>query len=576
MMIDRVTKYANEVIDGSIITGKLVQQACQRHLDDLEKSKYSVYKYEFIIEKSLSNIDFFENLSFTDGKMAGKKIELFGFQDFIIGSIYGWINKETGYRRFKKAYLQLGRKNAKSLLSGGNAIKLAGFDQYPNAQVYATATKMKQARIVWKQAANFINMDSTLRKIFRVQDHSSTITCRNNGSQIMALGRDTGSIDGFDPHGGIIDEYHSHKTNQMVKLLEDGAVNQDEYLILIITTAGFNLNGPCYKEWEYCKQILAATTENEEYFVYIAQMDKEDDIWDYKNWVKANPLVANLPNSLENLKRFAKESKEKGGEDLRNFLTKSLNVWYEFSDSQYISPTEFKKCGCKKTLDDFRGEVCFVGLDLSSGGDLTSLALIFVYYEDGIRKYFIHSHSFIPANRVAEHIESDDVPYDVWINEGLLTVTETLGGIKTDYRYIVTYLRNLVEEYGLKIEQLGYDPHNADAFLQDLEELGCDCIEIYQTCKYLNDPTEDFQLEVKAENIQYNNSNELLAWSVVNAKTVSNAAGEIKIDKNKRVKRIDPVDAIIDAYKLVFKQERLSSIDVNKYADKDFLNKLWS
>ena len=575
-MIDRVTKYANDVLDGVIIAGDLVKQACNRHLEDLEKSKSNDYKYKFIVEKSLANIDFFESLSFTDGKIAGTQIELFGFQDFIIGSIYGWVNKSTGYRRFKKAYLQLGRKNAKSLLSGGNAIKLSGFDNYPNAQVYATATKMKQARIVWKQAANFISMDSDLREIFRVQDHASTITCKLNGSQIMALGRDTGTIDGFDPHGGIIDEYHSHKTNQMVKLLEDGAVNQDEYLILIITTAGFNLNGPCYKEWEYCKQILAGTTENEEYFVYIAQMDKEDDIWDHKNWVKANPLVANLPNSLENLKRFAKESKEKGGEDLRNFLTKSLNVWYEFSDSQYISPTEFKKCGCKKTLDDFRGEVCFVGLDLSSGGDLTSLALIFVYYEDGIKKYFIHSHSFIPANRVAEHIESDDVPYDVWINEGLLTVTETLGGIKTDYRYIVTYLRNLVEEYDLKIEQLGYDPHNADTFLQDLEELGCDCIEIYQTCKYLNDPTEDFQLEVKAENIQYNNSNELLAWSVVNAKTVSNAAGEIKIDKNKRVKRIDPIDSIIDAYKLVFKQERLSSIDVNKYADKDFLNKLWS
>ncbi|WP_024615834.1 terminase TerL endonuclease subunit [Clostridium sp. Ade.TY] len=565
-MLDRVTKYALDVIEGKEIAGRLVKLACKRHLDNLESSKLALYKYEFDLELAIDAIEFFEDLRFTDGEIAGQEVELFGFQDFIIGSLFGWVSKETGYRRFRKSYVQLARKNAKSLLNSGIGIKLSGFDNYTNAQVYCTATKMKQARIVWEQASKFIKIEPDLKELFKIKDHDAIIECLINGGKIMALGRDTGTIDGFDPHGGIIDEYHSHRTNQMVKLLEDGSVNQAESLISIITTAGFNLNGPCYKEWEYCKNVVEGVITNEEYFIYIAQMDNEDDIWDSKNWIKANPLVAKIPKSFENLKRFAKEAKQKGGEDLRNFLTKSLNIWYEFSDDQYIGPSEWKKGETMDTLELFRGKECYAGLDLSSGGDLTSLALVFVYYDNkGTKKYYIHSHSFIPKNRVQEHIKTDDVPYDTWIEAGLLTVTETLGGIKTDYRYIIKYLKELIEKYEIKVIQLGYDPHNADAFLQDLEELGFDCIEIYQSCKWLNDPTEDFRLECKAGNIKYNKKNELLSWSVVNAKIVSNSNGEIKIDKDLRQKRIDPVDAVIDAYKLAFKDEKLR--DINETVD---------
>lgn len=573
-MEDRVTKYALDVIEDREVAGRLVKLACKRHLQNLESSKLAPYKYKFDEELADKNIKFFESLRFTDGEIAGQEVKLFDFQAFIVGSLFGWVSKEAGHRRFRKSYVQLARKNAKSLLNSGIGIKLSSFDNYTNAQVYCTATKMKQARIVWEQASKFIKIEPDLRELFKIKDHDAIIESLVNGGKIMALGRDTGTIDGFDPHGGIIDEYHSHRTNQMVKLLEDGSVNQAESLISIITTAGFNLNGPCYKEWEYCKNVLEGVVSNEEYFIYIAQMDEDDDIWDSKNWVKANPLVAKLPKGFENLKRFAKEAKQKGGEDLRNFLTKSLNIWYEFSDDQYISPHEWKTGATTSTLEDFRGQECYAGLDLSSGGDLTSLSLVFVQYDDkGNKKYYIHSHSFIPKMRVQEHIKTDEVPYDVWINKGLLTVTETLGGIKTDYKYIIKYLKELVEEYGIKIVQLGYDPHNADAFLQDLEELGFDCIEIYQSCKWLNDPTEDFRLEVKAGNVSFNEENELLSWSIVNAKTVSNSNGEIKIDKDLRQKRIDPVDAVIDAYKLAFKTEKL--VDVSKYATEDFLNKLW-
>lgn len=568
-MIDRVTKYALDVITEKEIAGKYVKLACQHHLNDLESSKLAPFKYEFDIEKSLDIICFAETLTIAEGDEE-IPVRLEGFQDFILGSINGWVVKGTGYRRYRSSYIQLGRQNGKSFLNGILGAYYSAFSGYRYGQIYCTATKSEQAQIVWNEIRKFIEADDDLAEFFKIQEHEHIITALNTRSTIKALGRDTKSIDGFRPLLGIVDEYHAHKNNQMYKLLEGGTRKMKQCLISVITTAGFDLNCPCFEEYEYCKNVLEEVFTNDTKFIYIAEMDENDDIWDWKNWIKANPLVCKDPEDLENLKSIGIAARDKGGNDLRDFLTKALNIWVQFTDDQYIKPKYWKECATEKTLEDFKGSRCFAGLDLSSGGDLTSLALIFVYYDEkGNKKYYIHSHSFIPKMRVQEHIQSDDAPYDLWIKDGLLTVTETLGGIKTDYKYIIKYLKELIDKYELNLQQIGYDPHNADTFLSDLQEIIPDCIEIYQTHKWLNDPTEDFELEVRAQNIEYNKKNELLTWSAINAKTVSNPNGEIKIDKDRRVKRIDPIDAVIDAYK----DERL--FDASKYATKDFLNKLW-
>ncbi|MCE9677539.1 terminase large subunit [Paraclostridium bifermentans] len=572
MNLDRVTQYAVDVVEGRIVAGRYAILACQRHLDDLEKSKLALYKYVFDIEKANDILDFAETLTIAEGEEE-IPVNLEGFQVFILGCLNGWVTKDKGYRRFRTSYVQLGRQNGKSFLNGILGTYYGAFSGYKYGQLYCTATKSDQAKIVLNEIIKFINSDEDLSEFFKVKEHDNTIIALNTNSTIRALGRDTKSIDGFRPLLGIVDEYHAHRNNQMYKLLEGGTRKMKQCLISVITTAGFELNCPCFKLYEYCKNILENVFTNDAQFVYIAEMDEADDIWDFKNWIKANPLVCKDAEDLENLKKVGDSARDMGGDDLRDFLTKALNIWIQFTDDQYIKPKFWKECESERTLEDFRGQKCYVGLDLSSGGDLTSLALVFVYYVEGVKKYYIHSHSFIPKMKVEEHIKSDDAPYNLWIKNELLTVTETLGGIKTDYKYIIKYLKDIIKKYELKIEQVGYDPHNADAFLSDLSELGCDCIEIYQTHKWLNDATEDFELEVRAKNIEYNKENELLSWSAVNAKTVSNPNGEIKIDKDRRNKRIDPIDAIIDAYKLAFKEEKL--VDISKYSDKNFLNKLW-
>ena len=175
--------------------------------------------------------------------------------------------KGTGYRRYRTSYIQLGRQNGKSFLNGILGTYYGNFDGYNYGQIYCTATKADQAKIVFNEMVKFINSDDDLKELFKVQEYKSTIICNITNSTIKALGRDTKSIDGFRPLLGIVDEYHAHKDNQMYKLLEGGIKKMKQALISVITTAGFDLNSPCYGLYEYCKNLLKGVFSNDTQFV---------------------------------------------------------------------------------------------------------------------------------------------------------------------------------------------------------------------------------------------------------------------------------------------------------------------
>lgn len=561
---DRTTQYALDVVSGKIVTGKLVKLACQRHIDDIERSKMVPYNYYFDVEKANEIIEFSETLELIEGEEK-LPLRVKGFQDFILGSLNGWVTKDKNHRRFRTSYVQLGRQNGKSLLNGILGTYYGNFSGYNFGQIYCTATKKDQAKIVFKEIIKFIKADPDLEELFKIKEYESTIECLNTNSIIKALGKDTDTIDGFRPYLGIVDEYHAHKDNQMYKLLEGGTRKMKESLISVITTAGFNLNGPCIKLYDYCKNILEGIFENDRQFVYIAQMDDEDDIWDPTNWIKANPLVCADEEDLQNLIAVGMAAKDTGGDDIRDFITKALNIWYRHSKNQYLNLEKWKACASDLSLEDFRGCECGLGLDLSSGGDLTSGVLEFAFESGEMPAYFFHQQSFMPKMRLEEHMKSDSAPYDIWEEEGLITLTETLGGYKTDYKYIIRYFKDLIKEYDLKLKFIAYDPHNADAFLSDLEEFGVDCFEITQSAKSLDTATVDFQLSVEGGAVFYNKNDGLFKFCGVNATTTKNSFGEMKIDKEHRTERIDPIDAAIDIHKLMMTPK--STFDVNKSAE---------
>ena len=238
-----------------------------------------------------------------------------------------------------------------------------------------------------------------------------------------------------------------------------------------------------------------------------------------------------------------------GGSELRDFIIKRLNMWSRNIDDNFIDNDKWSSCKSDRTLKEIAESGytnCFVGIDLSSGGDLTSIAIEIPVGDH----FYIYSHSFMPKGRVDEHIQTDIAPYDIWVEKELLTITGGEVEYKNDYKFILSHLRNLVEQYHLNIKAIGYDPHNADYFLSDLEEFGAPLLMITQSARFLNDGTNDMRLNIKSGKVEYHKENELLSWSVSNAKLVYNSFGEMKIDKEPRAKykRIDPVDALIDAH----------------------------
>ena len=560
MPMDRTTEYAKLVLSGKRICGRSERLAAERHINDM-KNKSS--EWIFDVAEAERHIDIANTLTIGEGEAHALKTR--GFQNFIIGSLFGWRRKRSDIRRFREAYVQVARQNGKSFLAGTLANDFATFGGYQYGRIFCTATKQDQANIVWDEVRKFIESDKDLAELYKIKAYDRTITSRITGTTIKAIGRDTKSADGFRTILAIVDEYHAHPTNQMYKLMLDGQDMVKNALTIAITTSGFNLKSPCYEQYQFCKKVLEGVVQKDSLFVYIAEMDDDDDIWKKENWAKSNPLKLFLPDDVtldaEKLKVVASkaiDAREKQGEELVNFKTKTLNEWVTYTGGALLDLAAWKLGGSDKTIADMTARDAFLGIDLSSGGDLTSIALLFPLANDNV---YIWSHSYMPELRLAEHIKSDDAPYGVWKNQGLITLTSGMYGIKTDYKYIIADLKRIIEQYHIRIVGCGYDAHNASAFLGDLDEvLDCDITEVKQSARSLNDPTEDFALSVEAGQVQYDKNNALLTWSAINAiKSEPNSFGEIKVDKMTQTNRIDPIDAIIDAWKVWFVSKQNNS-----------------
>lgn len=551
--MDRTTAYAKLIVEGGKTCGRTEYLACKRHLDDMARGEDYLYTFDAAIAER--HIELANKLTIGEGNNP-RQLKTRGFQNFIIGSLFGWRRKRSRERRYREAYVQMARQNGKSFLAGEMCNDFATFSGYRYGKIFCTATKQEQANIVWEETAKFIESDRDLAELYKIRKYDRTITSLVTGTTIKAIGRDTKSADGFRSILAVTDELHAHPNNQMYKLMIDGQINVDA-LTLAITTAGFNLNSFCYEHYQFCKKVLTGAIEKDSLFVFIAELDEDDDIWNPENWAKANPLL--LWNDDETLNKDmlarmaekAIDAREKGGAELVNFLTKSLNRWVTYGGNSYIDADKWRACGCDLRLADMRGRECYLGIDLSSGGDLTSIALVFPPMA-GDDKVYIWSHSYLPELRLAEHEQTDDVPYRLWATANQLTLTSGMYGIKLDLKAIIETLQSLLASYNLKIIGVGYDPHNIAGILADLEQiLPCDLTEIPQSARSLNDATQDFKLSVDAGIIQYDRKNALLTWSVLNAVlNAPNSFGEVKIDKMSKSNRIDAIDAILDAYKL--------------------------
>lgn len=568
---DRATLHAERVVSGQEPSCLTHRMACERHLNEIAKQGTKEFPFVWCPEKSEKILRYAEMLTIAEGAQP-RPVRLHDFQYFDLGVPFGWVHAETGFRRIRRKYKSVARQNGKTFENGITGSYIANWGGYNFGKLFTAATKKRQARIAWEEIQKFITVDKDLQALFDVKDYKSLIIAKRTGCTIEALSRESGLDDGFRAIFCSVDEIHQHKDNGIYKALYNGQASLDEALISMITTRGKSLNSFCREMDDYCLQILAGTAEADDFFVDIYTLDKEDDPFDESVWYKANPHLVTVPSALEQIRRDAQTAKQMGGFEMSDYMTKRQNLWYEYGDTQYITPNEWKLGRTEMTIENMRGRRCFAGLDLSSGGDLTSLALLFPL-DDG--KIYVWSHSYIPAKRLEEHIITDTAPYDVWAKSGLLTPSEAVGGLKNDYLQIVADLKELQEKFEINIACIGYDPHNADAFLEELDTLGAPLLEVKQSARFLSDTTVDFALEVKAGNVLYDQRNALMSWSIVNAKKTKNSFGEIKVDKevNARHARIDVVDAIIDAHVAYRKSSKEETPDYETVVE-DYLKKM--
>lgn len=550
--------YSRDVISGEIVACEKHVWACQRFLEDIKKEATENFPYYFDDEKARRFLYWMTQFKHTKGPLAGENIVPEPIQIFIFGNVYGWIHKETGYRRFTKVYWQVGRKNAKTQ----SLACVASYEAMANgenmSEVYIGATKTEQAQICWKEIKAQIEGCDLLNSPKKYNIAYSTIQHPKTNSTIKALSKDAGKTgDGFNPQCGIIDEYHAHKTSEIYDILESGMGARTQPIMVIITTAGHELNNPAYRvEYDYVSRLLDPNKveTNEQYFVMVNELDKDDDIKDERNWIKANPILA----SHEVGKKYLRDRLEMAlaiPEKMRDFLTKNMDVWVNMRDGGYMDMQAWADCG-SSNFPDLLGKECYVGIDLSKTIDLTAASFVFPL-DDG--RFAVDSHGFMPEDTFHERMKTDNVPYDLWVKKGWLTLTD---GAIVDYDYIRAYVKKLADEKGYRIKENGYDPYNATQFAQQMEADGYVMVEIRQGIATLSEPTKDFRAKVKARKIIHP-KNDLLTWAMGNAVTKVDAQENIMLDKSKSTQRIDPAAALINAYVLAFQVN--NSVDLNAY-----------
>lgn len=567
---EELIQYCNDCISNKIISGQKHKWSCLRFLEDIKKSELNTlsdpFNYYWNEEEAAKIVNWFGYLKHSKGILAGQYIELNIWQKFDLCQIYGWRNKETEVKRFTKSFIEVARKNAKSQEEAGVILYEMATQSTKNNEIYecyCAGVKREQSEIIFKECINLLK-GSPLRSKFNIT--KKIIEHKKTGSFLRALNKEDGKKgDGSNPAILVLDEYHQHQTTEFYDL--GLGANTKESLLMIITTAGMDLTYPCYtQEYEYCSKILNPDIDvvNENYFIDICEIDDNDDIDNEENWNKANPIRMTYKDGIEKIRaeyKIAKEIPEK----MTAFLTKCLNRWVQQKENGYMDMAKWKKCEVREIPYDLKGKVVYVGFDMSAKIDLTSVAFIIPILDNNIKKYVCFGHSFIPNQaKLRERIMKDKVPYDAWERLGYLTITNTEI---VDQQQVMDYVLKTCKENEWKIDTLCFDPANASKLMMDLSDEGYAVEEVYQSHKSLNESTQGFREQVYCKNIIYTN-NPLLNFSMSNAVIRTNN-GLIKIDKDASTKRIDPVDAMLCAYKLAMYYDFFDKTDIDEWLESD-------
>ncbi len=550
---DMLVSYSIEIVNSTQGHGKKEIQASKRFLRDVEREGTKDFPYVFDNEKALNFLRWMKLFKHTKGELAGKNIDPAPIQMFVFGNIYGWVHKDTGYRRFRRAYWQVARKNSKTQsLATVGSYEISAFGE-AFSEVYIGATKSDQAKIMFDEMTYQIKASEISDK-FKFA-HGRITHIKSKGF-ITTLSKDSGKTgDGFNPQLGLIDEYHAHPNSSIYNVIETGQMSRVQPMMMVITTAGHNLNYPCYSEdYNYCARILDENDDvtNDEYFVMINELDEGDDVKDETNWPKANPIVCSHDAGLRGLRSSLKVALDVP-EKMTEYLTKNMNMWVDAPKSGYMKMEKWDNMVIDDDFDEFaKGAKVYLGVDLSLTTDLTSIGL--VAEKNG--EYRVKQLSFLPEDKFKERMARDKVRFDIYVDNGWLVLTD---GSVVDYDIVKYYILKFCEEYN--VQEVCYDRWNAPSLVSQLEQEGLTMVIVEQSIRELTTPTKAFREAVFTGKLKHYDD-KLLRWAMRNAITVSDPSENMKIDKKRSIDRIDPVAALMNAFKRAMVDEVV--VDINK------------
>ena len=530
------TKYALDVCEGKIIAGPIVRDACKRHLSDLENgNERGIY---FDIEKADHALNFFPAVTrLNGGEFEGIQFNLAPAQQFIIGSLFGWMRAADNTRRFRFAYIEMGKGNGKSPLVAGIGLYGLLSDNEPRAEVYAAATKKDQAMILFRDAVAMVDQSPLLARNLKKSgrdDKTWNLYHLDSNSFFRPISADDGQS-GPRPHIGLIDELHEHKTPVMVNMMAAGRKGRRQPLIVAITNSGHDRNSVCWEYHQTSIKVCSGEIRDDTFFAYVCSLDKNDDpLNDESCWIKANPLLG-VTIQKEYLRDEVNQARSMPSKES---MVRRLNFceWTE-ALNPLIPLRDWEACGEEYTLEFFRGcDVC-VGIDLSRTTDLT--AVVFVTYKNGLVYWW--PEFWLPKEGLLKKVEIDKVPYDIWERRGYI---KTTPGRAIDKDLVAKYILDIQSKYSLNFIDAPYDKAFIEEFRLSCNRVGLDLplSEFQQGFISMAPAVNELETAI-LNNILRHNKNPVLTMCAANVVVSQDPAGNRKFNKEKATGRIDGIVA---------------------------------
>lgn len=481
--------YAYGVLDGSIVAGKNIRLMCQRFLE--MKDRNDIYFDENCVDEAIL---FISNIKHFLGKSAGTQFILEKWQQMIVACILGLKWKKSGYRVCKETYIQIARKAGKDAFMAALALYMMVVDGEASPEIACLANSRDQARILFEYITKFSKSLDPKGSV--IKDYRNYVKMPVNNGMVKVFSADASVLDGLNVSMGVLDEFHEAKDRKLYDVIKSSMGMRTQPLMVVITTAGFNLEGPCYDMYKLSIEVLNGVKKDDSFFPFIFQLDEDDDIDDEKNWVKCQPnldVTVTRDFMRGELVKLKNDNTAEVG-----IKTKTFNMWCT-SSMVWVKPEIVVENMKDLKLEDYQGFTGVIGVDLGSVNDLTAISLMIPL----TNKKIFFNWSFLPEETYKTHPNRE--LYDKFIREGSLIITP---GNCCDYDFVANKIREINEI--IPVIDIYYDKWSATQWAITMTEMGFNVIEFSQSIGNFNSPTKEFQRLLLTNELEIQKSSNFL------------------------------------------------------------------